>query len=157
MRRPCSNRCPVVARANGAVAAGAIGAGSMRNTLLGTGEPGYHPPRKLRTVSRGLASAVASDFSVAYKLVLSSLLLLAAGALSAWVDVLLILAATAFVLVAELFNTAIETLCDFVQPRHDPRIGIIKDIAAAAVGIAILVWAVIVGIELWQLTGALHA
>ncbi|MFT3936858.1 MAG: diacylglycerol kinase family protein [Chitinophagaceae bacterium] len=34
---------------------------------------------------------------------------------------------------AELFNTAIEQLCDVVSPGHNPRIKYIKDIAAAAV------------------------
>lgn len=34
---------------------------------------------------------------------------------------------------AEALNTAIEKLCDFVQPDHDERIGRIKDIAAGAV------------------------
>lgn len=37
------------------------------------------------------------------------------------------------ILGAEAFNTAIEKLCDVVQPEFDQRIGIIKDISAAAV------------------------
>jgi diacylglycerol kinase len=35
-------------------------------------------------------------------------------------------------LAVEVLNTAIEMLCDYVQPEHDPRIGKIKDSAAAA-------------------------
>ncbi len=57
-------------------------------------------------------------------------------------------------LVAELFNSAIEILCDFVEEREDIRIGMIKDIAAAAAGISIFVWAVTLILEashLWQL------
>lgn len=38
-----------------------------------------------------------------------------------------------FVLTAELFNTALEELCDKFQPEHDPHIAKIKDLAAAAV------------------------
>lgn len=37
------------------------------------------------------------------------------------------------VVVAELFNTAIEYLVDMVQPQFEPRAGKVKDIAAAAV------------------------
>jgi diacylglycerol kinase (ATP) len=46
---------------------------------------------------------------------------------------------------AETFNTAIEKLCDFVSPEHQPLIGKVKDLAAAAVLIVSVV-AVIVGI-----------
>lgn len=48
----------------------------MRNKFLGTGEPGYHPIRKLRVIWSGLRSAALYDFSVAYKLVLSAVLLI---------------------------------------------------------------------------------
>ena len=120
----------------------------MRHKFLGTGDPGYHPLRKMRTVLSGLRFAVAYDFSVAYKLVLSALVLAAAFALRAWVDLLLILVVTALVLVAEILNSAIEALCDFVETRHNEKIKVIKDIAAAAVGIAIFVWTVVLGVEL---------
>lgn len=125
----------------------------MRNKFLGTGEPGYHPLRKLRTVFSGLRYAVIYDFSVAYKLVLSALVLGAAFVLRAWVDLLLILVVTALVLISEILNSAIEALCDFVEARHDERIKVIKDIAAAAVGISIFVWLVVLTIEIsrfWQ-------
>lgn len=36
-------------------------------------------------------------------------------------------------------NTAIEKLADFVQPAHDPKIGLIKDISAGAVMIVSVV------------------
>ncbi len=125
----------------------------MRHKFLGTGDPGYHPLRKIRTVFSGLRYAVIYDFSVAYKLVLSALVLTAAIALHAWVDLLLILVVTAFVVVAEMFNSAIEALCDFVETRHNEKIKIIKDIAAAAVGISIFVWFVVLAVEVsrfWQ-------
>jgi diacylglycerol kinase len=125
----------------------------MRHKFLGTGDPGYHPLRKIRTVLSGLRFAVAYDFSVAYKLVLSALVLAAAFALRAWVDLLLILVVTALVLVAEILNSAIEALCDFVETRHNEKIKVIKDIAAAAVGISIFVWFVVLIVEtsrFWQ-------
>ena len=125
----------------------------MRHKFLGIGEPGWHPLRKIATVLSGLRYAVVYDFSVAYKLVLSAIVLAAAFALRAWVDLLLILVVTAFVLVAEMMNSAIEALCDFVETRHNEKIKVIKDIAAAAVGISIFVWLVVLIVEagrFWQ-------
>lgn len=48
-------------------------------------------------------------------------------------EIVAILFSIGFVIVAELFNTAIENLCDFVQPNHLKQIKKIKDISAAAV------------------------
>ncbi|WP_207426870.1 diacylglycerol kinase family protein [Pedobacter sp. SYSU D00535] len=42
-------------------------------------------------------------------------------------------AAMGLVLVAELFNTALEVLVDLVSPGFHPKAGIIKDLASAAV------------------------
>ena len=126
----------------------------MRHKFLGIGEPGYHPLRKLRTVFSGLRYAVLYDWSVTYKLVLSAVVLVAAFALRAWVDFLLILVVTAFVLVAEIFNSAIEALCDFVETSHNEKIKVIKDIAAAGVGIAIFVWMIVLAVELGRLLDA---
>ncbi len=41
--------------------------------------------------------------------------------------------AITIVLTAEIFNTALEELCDKFQPSHDPHIARIKDLSAAAV------------------------
>lgn len=43
-----------------------------------------------------------------------------------------------FVIVSELFNTAIEHICDFIHIKHHKDIKIIKDISAAAVLVAVL-------------------
>ena len=125
----------------------------MRHKFLGIGEPGYHPLRKLRTVFSGLRYAIIYDWSVTYKLVLSTVVLLAAYWARAWVDFLLILVVTAFVLVAEIFNSAIEALCDFVETRHNEKIKVIKDMAAAGVGIAMFVWLIVLAVESWRLVG----
>jgi diacylglycerol kinase len=127
----------------------------MRNKFLGTGDAGYHPLRKIRTVFVGLRYAVLYDFSVAYKLVLSVAVLAAAFLLREWLDFLLILVVTGLVLIAEIFNSAVEALCDFVEIRHNEKIGIIKDMAAAAVGISILLWAVVLAVETSRLLGRL--
>ncbi|OYY61301.1 MAG: diacylglycerol kinase [Hydrogenophilales bacterium 28-61-11] len=124
----------------------------MRNKFLGTGEPGYHPLHKIRTVLSGLRYAVFYDFSVAYKLALSLVVLAVAFGLREWVDFMLVMLVTGLVLVAELSNSAIEALCDFVEERHNEKIKVIKDIAAAGVGITILLWAVVLAVEAWRLS-----
>lgn len=40
---------------------------------------------------------------------------------------------------AELFNTAIERLCDRITLAHDPAIGAIKDLSSAAVFLILIV------------------
>lgn len=49
------------------------------------------------------------------------------------IDTILILIVCFMVLASEIFNTAIEKLCDMIQPEFDKRIGFIKDISAGAV------------------------
>ena len=126
----------------------------MYNKFLETGEKGYHPVRKIKVCLSGLRYAMRYDFSVAYKVYLSVLTLGTCFLLRQWVDFFLIMAATALVLIAEMFNSAIEALCDFVETQENHKIKAIKDIAAAAAGISILVWAVILGVEfshLWKI------
>jgi len=60
-------------------------------------------------------------------------------------DTILILIVSFSVLSAEIFNTAIEKICDMVQPEFDQRIGFIKDIAAGGV-ILMTILSIIVGI-----------
>ncbi|MBT2622372.1 diacylglycerol kinase family protein [Chryseobacterium sp. ISL-6] len=61
------------------------------------------------------------------------------------IDATLILIVSFGVLIAEIFNTAIERICDIIQPEFDKRIGFIKDISAGAV-ILMSIVSVIVGI-----------
>jgi diacylglycerol kinase len=125
----------------------------MRNKFLGTGETGYHPLRKIMVCISGLRYAVRYDFSVAYKMYLSIATLIVCFLFRQWVDSLLILAATALVLIAEMFNSAIEALCDFIETHENHKIKIIKDISAAAAGISILLWVIILVVEfsrLWR-------
>ncbi len=67
-------------------------------------------------------------------LVMVALAVLRPGALW-WAAVML---ASAGVLAAELFNTALEALADHLHPEQHPRIRIVKDCAAAAVLVASL-------------------
>lgn len=54
--------------------------------------------------------------------------------------------AIGLVLTTESLNTAIEKICDFIQPNFDPKIGEIKDIAAGAVTFAALTACIIAAI-----------
>jgi diacylglycerol kinase (ATP) len=54
-----------------------------------------------------------------------------------------------------VFNATVEALCDFLEAVENRKIGIIKDIAAAAAGISILAWCVVLAVEVvrvWQVT-----
>ncbi|WP_345199658.1 diacylglycerol kinase [Chryseobacterium ginsengisoli] len=61
------------------------------------------------------------------------------------IDTVLVLTVSFGVLIAEIFNTAIEKICDIIQPEFDKRIGFIKDISAGAV-ILMTISSIIVGI-----------
>lgn len=107
----------------------------------------YSPLRKFLTIIAGLRFAVLNDFSVLYKVLLSLGILGITVYLRHWVDLIIILVVTTLMICAELFNTAIEALCDFVQPASDPRIAQVKDVAAAATGITIVLWSIVLGYE----------
>jgi undecaprenol kinase len=88
---------------------------------------------------QGLAHGVRTERSlqvqlVAFAAALAALGILRPGALW-WALVLL---ASAVVIAAELFNTAIEGLADQLHPQAHPAIRIAKDCAAAGVLVAVL-------------------
>ena len=64
-------------------------------------------------------------------------------------DVALILLVCFLVLIAETINTAIEKICDFVEPNFNKKIGLIKDIAAGSVILATLL-SIITGILVYS-------
>ncbi|HSW01073.1 MAG TPA: diacylglycerol kinase [Sedimentisphaerales bacterium] len=119
----------------------------MRNKFLGTGLQGFHPVRKVRIVLSGMRYAILYDLSVTYKIVLSCVVLLACFHYRQWFDFGLVFVSTGLMLVSEMFNTTIEALCDFLEPAENHKIGVIKDIAAAAAGISILIWSVVLILE----------
>ncbi len=63
-------------------------------------------------------------------------------ALAEW---LWIIFAIGLVVIIELLNTAIEVLVDLISPQKQPKAGVIKDVAAAAVLVSALT-AVIIGL-----------
>lgn len=123
----------------------------MRNKFLGTGHPGFNPMRKLRVALMGMRYAILHDAAVAYKVVLSVIVLAICFYHRQWLDFGLVLVSTGLMLMAEMFNTTIEALCDFVEEKENPKIGIIKDIAAAATGVSILIWLVVLLLEVLQI------
>jgi len=124
--------------------------------MLGTGEKGYHPMRKVRVIVSGLRYAFA-DFSVLYKTVLSLVMLVPVILYNGWIDASVVLLATGAMIAAEMFNTAIEAVCDYMQSDYDEKIGMIKDVAAAATAVVIGAWMLVMAIELYELWEKLSA
>jgi diacylglycerol kinase len=110
--------------------------------------------RKAKVILMGLWHA-GHDFNVAYKMVLSVVVLVLAAVTGSWLDVAVVAAATGLLLAGELFNTAVELLCDIVEPGHDERIGAVKDVAAAAAGTAMVFWLAVVVLEAVRLISQL--
>jgi diacylglycerol kinase (ATP) len=112
---------------------------------------------KIRIFLSGLRWAVLGDSSVAWQMAISLVVLGVSFWLREWLDFLLILIVTGYMLITEIFNSVIEALCDYVQPEHDPKIGAIKDIAAFAAGISVLLWIAALLFEIvriWILLGS---
>jgi diacylglycerol kinase len=62
------------------------------------------------------------------------------------IELLALITVTGFVWVAEAFNTAVEAIMDFISPEYHPRVGLIKDISAGAVLIAVFTALIIAAI-----------
>ena len=87
----------------------------------------------------GLRAAARSEEAFRQELIAFILALPAAFlvATDAWRRVMLI-GVILLLMIVELLNTAIEKLSDHVTPHHHDAIGRIKDMASAAVGLALL-------------------
>ena len=87
----------------------------------------------------GLAFAIRSEQAVREELVILALSVPLAWLIGATTMRRVELVATVvLVLVVELFNTAIEKLADRLTTDHDPKIGQVKDMGSAAVGVSLL-------------------
>lgn len=105
--------------------------------------------KSLRFAFRGMLILIRSEHSVMVQLgigILVSVIGFLVG-LSATEWILQTLC-IGLILAAEGMNTAVEKLCDFVNPGPDPKIGRVKDIAAGGVGFA-AVMAIIVGLIIY--------
>lgn len=93
---------------------------------------------------QGFRTAVATERNIKVMLAVGALAV-AAGLvigldLVSWAVILL---CCAVVIMAELFNTAIETVVDLVSPEFHPLAGRAKDIAAAAVWVLSVIVAIV--------------
>jgi diacylglycerol kinase (ATP) len=73
------------------------------------------------------------------------------------VEIALLVLVGTLLIAVETINTSIEMLCDFVEPKHDPKIGKIKDVAAGATAVTEIGGALTVAILLWpHVWAAIH-
>ncbi len=96
-------------------------------------------PVRLKCALQGLAHALRAESSLrlqALAFVAAVLVLAVLRPPAVWWA--LVLLASAAVLSAELFNTAIEHLADVLHPQQSPGVRLVKDCAAAGVLIAVL-------------------
>lgn len=77
------------------------------------------------------------NFRIEFLAFLLNLFLIIVLKLSA-VDSMFILGVCLLVLISEMLNSAIEKICDFIQPEKDSRIKQIKDISAGAVLLSVI-------------------
>jgi len=114
--------------------------------------------RSARDAYRGLAYALwhTSSLQLGLGILIAALLIGWALRLSL-VELVLILIGGTMVLAIETLNTAIEMLCNYVHAGSDPRIGLVKDVAAGATawtelgGFVGLV--AIYAVQIWRLLG----
>ncbi len=104
----------------------------------------YQPLRKIRVVTNGFWFILRYDFSVTYKLIISVLVLGLTLYFNQYTHSIIILLATGYMLSMEIMNTCVELLCDFQTKKFDPKIKIIKDVAAVSAGVSIIVWLVVI-------------
>ncbi|RYG19527.1 MAG: diacylglycerol kinase family protein [Chitinophagaceae bacterium] len=95
--------------------------------------------RGFKFAANGLIYAVKTQLNVRVQLFVV-VLIVAAGFLFkiSSLEWLAVVICIGVVLLAELMNTAIETLVDLVSPEFNPKAGLVKDIAAGAVLIVAL-------------------
>ncbi len=101
-------------------------------------------PTKFRDAFRGIARAIRSQSSFAVHLLVAAVVVLVAAVLRvSLIGWCLLVAAIGFVLVAEIFNTAIESLARRLGPRRHPRIRDALDMASGGVLLAAITAAVL--------------
>ena len=101
--------------------------------------------RSVRYAFRGLWLLVTTEHSIISQLIISGVMCVLGFYFKLnsieWMFQIL---AIGLVLAAESLNTAVEKLCDYLQPDFDKKIGFIKDLSAGAVTFAVIA-AIIVG------------
>ncbi len=105
----------------------------------------------LRGLQEGLHTESAIKQEVAIACLLLPLSLFVATDVWTWVA---LIASLLFVLSVEFMNTAIERLCNHIQPDKHEAIRITKDLASAAVFFSLILAALVWGAALWARFGS---
>lgn len=111
----------------------------------------YNPIRKISVVWYGFWYVMRYDFSVTYKVIISSVILCIAFWFQEYINAFLLLIATGNMLTSEILNSCIELLCNFKTNEYNKQIKTIKDVSATAAGISIAIWLSVVIHELYTL------
>jgi diacylglycerol kinase (ATP) len=100
---------------------------------------------------RGLQEGLATESAIKQEVAIACLLLPLSVfvAQDVWIWVALV-ASLLFVLSIEFLNTAIERLCNHIQPDKHEAIRITKDLASAGVFFSLLLAALVWGAALWM-------
>lgn len=100
---------------------------------------------------RGLQEGLATESAIKQEVAIACLLLPPSFfiARDVWTWVALV-ASLLFVLAVEFLNTAIERLCNHIQPEKHEAIRITKDLASAGVFFSLLLAALVWGAALWM-------
>jgi diacylglycerol kinase (ATP) len=109
-----------------------------------------HLGNATRNTAQGLAAAFRNE--TAFRQALTATIVLAPVGIwlgTTGVERAVLVAALFIMLIAELLNSAIETVVDRVGPERHPLSGLAKDIASAAVGLAILNVIIVWALVLW--------
>ena len=107
-----------------------------------SGHPGFR--KSFRFAIQGFRTAVATERNI--KVMLAAGVCAVVAGLALQIDLLswaIILLCCGVVIMAELLNTAVETVVDLVSPEFHPLAGRAKDIAAAAVWVLSCIVAVV--------------
>lgn len=109
----------------------------------------YDYKKQLRSFGyawKGIRSCVGKEQNLSFHLITTVCVVTAGWCFcitrGEWIAIVLCIG---MVIAAELFNSAIEQLVDFVSPQHHPVAGQVKDIAAGAVLVCALA-AIVVGL-----------
>ena len=79
----------------------------------------YSPLRKIKTAWQGFIYVMKYDKSVTYKVIISLVLLGVSIRYRELVDVVIILLITGVMIIAEMFNSCVELLCDFHETGYN--------------------------------------
>jgi undecaprenol kinase len=90
--------------------------------------------RSFEHAFRGLYHAVKAEKSLRIELVIAVIVIIAGIIFSlSLIEWIFVFGSIFLVVVSELFNTSVEIICDIINGKHDERIKIAKDVAAASV------------------------